>query len=66
LKSSRFFGLLKTAKAPENKGFFRFMLKEQKARRNPPGPIGPNFTDFIALGVTLNQLAADAQIDPQV
>jgi hypothetical protein len=41
LMSSRFFGLLKTSEAPENKGFFRFLLKEQKAHRNPPGPNRP-------------------------
>ncbi len=41
LKSSRFFGLLKTAEAPESTGFVRFLLKEPKARRNPPGPNRP-------------------------
>ena len=41
LMSSRFFGLLKTAETPEIKGFFRFLLKEQKALRNPPGPNRP-------------------------
>jgi hypothetical protein len=39
--SSRFFGLLKTSEVPENKGFFRFLANEQKARRNPPGPDRP-------------------------
>jgi len=41
LMSSRFFGLLKTSEVPENKGFFRFLLNERKARRNPPGPDRP-------------------------
>jgi hypothetical protein len=41
LKSSRFFALLKTAEAPKNTGFFRFLLKEQKGHRNPPGPNRP-------------------------
>jgi hypothetical protein len=41
LKSSRFSGLLKTSKVPKNKGFFQFLLKEQKAHRNPPGPNRP-------------------------
>jgi hypothetical protein len=39
--SSRFFGLLKMAEALENKGIFRFLPEEQKARRNPPGPDRP-------------------------
>jgi hypothetical protein len=41
LTSSRFFGLLKTAEAPENKGVFRFLLNEQKGLSNPPGPDRP-------------------------
>src|ERR1700752_5037650 len=35
LKSSRFFGLLKTAKAPENKGFFSIYAERTKG---PPKP----------------------------
>ena len=41
LKSRRFFDLLKTSEASENKGIFLFLLNEQKARRNPPGPDRP-------------------------
>ena len=41
LMSSRFFGLLKTSEAPENKGIFLFLLDEQMARRNPLGPDRP-------------------------
>jgi hypothetical protein len=39
--SSRFFGLLITAEALENKGIFRFLPDERKARPNPPGPDRP-------------------------
>jgi hypothetical protein len=41
LMSSRIFGLLKTSEVAENKGIFRFLLDEQKASRNPPGPDRP-------------------------
>jgi hypothetical protein len=41
LMSSRFFGPLKTAETPENRGLFRFLLEEQKGHRNPPGPNRP-------------------------
>jgi hypothetical protein len=41
LKSSRFFDLLKTSEAPKYTGFFRFLLKEQKAHRNSLGPDRP-------------------------
>ena len=37
LKSSRFFGLLKTAEAPKNTGFFRFAERT----KGPPKPAGP-------------------------
>ena len=41
LMSRRFFGLLKTAEASENKGIFRCLPDERKARRKPPGPDRP-------------------------
>jgi hypothetical protein len=42
--SSHFFGLLKKAEEPENKGIFRFLPEDERPARTRRAPIGPSFT----------------------